>query len=76
MDQNAAFLDIPLELDAVLDRQLITVRRLLDLKSGSIVLTDKSAGEKAKLFIGGVLLGHGDVTVSASRLAFRISGFE
>jgi flagellar motor switch/type III secretory pathway protein FliN len=76
MDRLAGFSDVPLDFDAVLDRRLISVRRLLDLKPGSLVLTVKSAGEGAELFLGGVLLGRGDITVTGDALAVRITDFE
>ena len=55
---------------------MISVRRLLDLKPGNLVLTVKSAGEGVELLLGGVLLGRGDITVAGDTLAVRITEFE
>ena len=73
VDRLAAFSDVPLDLDAVLERRVISVRRLLEMNPGQLVLTVKSAGEEAELFLGGVLLGRGEITLAGDRLAVRIT---
>jgi flagellar motor switch/type III secretory pathway protein FliN len=73
MERLATFADVPFDLDAVLERRVISVRSLLEMRPGHLVLTVKSAGEEAELFLGDVLLGRGDITLAGDKLAVRIT---
>ena len=76
MEQFNAFLDVVLELEAVLGRRVIDVQSLLDLKPGSLLATRKPAGEDVDLVLGGVRIGFGEMTVAGDTLALCVTSLE
>lgn len=64
---------VPLTLRAELDRRLISVRDLLELRVDSILELERPAGENISLFAEDVLLGSGEVLVVDSSLAVRVA---
>lgn len=69
------FLDISLNVEAVLEGPRLRVGELLSLKVGSIVTTRFPAGESVEVVVGSSRIGAGELTVSGERLAVRMLGF-
>lgn len=70
-----AFLDIPVEVEAVLGGLSLSVGNLLSLSPGRIVTSNLPAGVDVDVAAGGAAIGRGELTVSRGRLAVRIVGF-
>lgn len=64
---------VPLTLSAELDQRKITVRGLLELHVGSILVLTRPAGENISLYAADVLLASGEVLVLDSSLAVRLA---
>lgn len=66
-------LDVPLKMSVQLGQTRMSVRQLLRLKKGKLVLLDRLSGEAVDVFIGDKMLAKGEITVESDRIAVRIS---
>jgi flagellar motor switch protein FliN len=71
----AHFADIPVELEVEMDRRILTMRELLELREGSLIGTTRSAGENIDIYIGGALVGFGEIVVIENMIGVRITDF-
>ena len=74
-EQIAPLGEIPVEVEAELDRRVLRTRDVLALEEGSIIGTGRSAGENIDIYIGGVLCGSGEIVVIENTLGVRITDF-
>lgn len=65
--------DVPLTLEARLECRSLSVGDLLELRPGSILRTDRAAGEQVDLHLGGHPLGPGELMVQEGKLAARLA---
>jgi len=65
--------DVPLALTVVLGNAALTVRQVLDLEEGSLIVLDKLAGEPADLLVNGCRMGQGEVLVINEVFGVRVS---
>jgi flagellar motor switch protein FliN len=75
MEEVAAFADVPLDVEAELARSVLTVRQILELEPGSLITLKRSAGENIDLYVGGALIGCGEIVAVEDSLAVRITDF-
>ena len=75
VSELSAFLDIPIEVEAVLSGVTLRVAELLALAPGRIVATALPAGVSVDVTAGEAVIGQGELTVSGGRLAVRVLGF-
>ena len=75
MEEIAAFADVPMDVEAELDRTVLTVRQILDLEPGSLIAFKRSAGENIDLYVGGTLIGCGEIVALEDSLGVRITDF-
>jgi flagellar motor switch protein FliN/FliY len=74
-NQLVHFADIPLEIGVEMDRRILTMRALLELREGSLIGTTRSAGENIDIYIGGALVGFGEIVVIENMIGVRITDF-
>jgi flagellar motor switch protein FliN len=67
--------DLSLDLEVELDREVMTIRSILELKRGSLIRLTRSAGENIDISVGGTLLGYGEIVVIEDRIGVRITDF-
>jgi flagellar motor switch protein FliN/FliY len=75
MEEIAGFADVPVDIEAELDRRILTVRQILELEPGSLIGMKRSAGENIDLYVGGTLIGCGEIVVVENSLGVRITDF-
>jgi flagellar motor switch/type III secretory pathway protein FliN len=75
-DQVAHLLDIPLEVEAVVEGCTLRVSELLDLAAGSLVLSGRASGENVDVFAGRALLGSGELARTNGRTVVRMVRFK
>lgn len=75
LDQLRPLSDIPLVVEARLPCGAMTVEQLLALKEGSLIRSDRAAGDNADFQVGGQLVGSVEMIVLGSALGFRITDF-
>jgi flagellar motor switch protein FliN len=74
-DRLAHFADVPVDIQVEMDRRILTMRELLELREGSLIGTTRSAGENIDIYIGGALVGFGEIVVIENMIGVRITDF-
>ncbi len=69
------FADVPVELEVELDRWVLSVREILELEAGSVIGMTRSAGENIDLYVGGTLVGYGEIVLIENNIGVRITDF-
>jgi flagellar motor switch/type III secretory pathway protein FliN len=69
------FMDIPLQIEALIDGPRMRVRDLLALKAGSVIETARPAGENVDVLAGHSLLGLGELSGAGGKVIVRILMF-
>lgn len=64
--------DIPVTLVAVMDRKSVTVKDLLGLRMGSVVVFDRTPAEPVDVLAGGKLFAKGELVEVDGKLGIRI----
>lgn len=66
-------LDVPLKMSVQLGQTKMSVRQLLRLKKGKLVLLNRLSGEAVDVFVGDKLMAKGEITVENEKIAVRVS---
>ena len=74
-EQIAPVADVPVDIEAELDRKTMTVRQLLELDKGSVVKMTRSAGENIDVLAGGARLAYGEIVIIEDTVGVRITDF-
>jgi flagellar motor switch/type III secretory pathway protein FliN len=72
----ARLMEIPIQIEALVEGPRMSIRDLLALKAGSIVETRLAAGENVEVLAGHSPLGLGELTSSGSRIGVRMLRFQ
>jgi flagellar motor switch protein FliN len=74
--ESMAFLaEVPMEVEAELDRKTMTMREVLALETGSVIKLNRSAGENIDIVVGGALVAFGEIVVFEEIMGVRITDF-
>ena len=73
VDNLGAFAQVPLEIEAILDRRTMTVEEILNLAEGSLIRLERSAGENIDICVGGKTTASGEVVVVEGRFCVRVT---
>lgn len=76
LEEIAAFVDVPVNVDVELDRRIMTLRELLQLSLNTVLKMHRSAGENLDIRIGGALIGCGEIVISETTTGVRITDFD
>ena len=66
-------LDVPMEVTVELGRCTKTIKQVLDLNVGSVVVLDKLAGELVEIMVNGIQVARGEVVVIDDSYGVRIT---
>lgn len=66
-------LDVPMRMSVQLGQTKMTIRQLLKLKKGKLVLLERLSGEAVDVFVNEKLLAKGEITVENEKINVRIS---
>ncbi len=58
-----------------LDRRILTLRDILELRKGTVIRMMRSAGENIDILIGGSLVGFGEIVIIEDAMGIRITDF-
>ena len=72
----AHYSDVPVDIEVELDRKIMSIGAILDLKVGSVIKMTRSAGENIDIFIGGTLVGFGEIVIIEESMGVRITDFD
>lgn len=67
--------DVPMQVEVLLDKRWSKMSEILALEEGSVIEMDRSAGENIDIYIGGRLIGFGEIVIIESILGVRITDF-
>lgn len=56
-----------------LDHKLVKFKEILELRTGSVIQLDRSAGENVDLLLNGYLIGNGEIVVIEDTMGLRIT---
>ena len=76
LNEISRFADVVVEVEVELDRRGLTVREWLELETGSVIVMTRSAGENLDLYVGGRLVGFGEIVLIEDNLGVRITDFK
>jgi flagellar motor switch/type III secretory pathway protein FliN len=68
----ARFMEVPLEIEALVEGRKLRVRDLLALKTGSVIETQLPAGDNVNVVAGQTPLGVGELTSSGGKVVVRL----
>lgn len=74
--QVGHLLDIPLEVEAVVEGYALRVSEVLELAVGSLVVTGRAAGENVDVLAGRTLLGSGELARANGHRVVRMVNFK
>ncbi len=74
-EKVTGFAEVPMKIEVQLDHRMFTVRDILDLRKGSVIKMTRSAGENLDIFVGGLLVGFGEIVVTETTTGVRITDF-
>jgi flagellar motor switch protein FliN/FliY len=74
-EQIAHLADVPVAIEAELDRRIMTIGEILRLDRGSVVKLTRSAGENIDIVVGGRLVAFGEIVVLEETMGVRITDF-
>lgn len=69
-------LDIPLDVEAVVEGRTLRVGELLELAVGSLVVSGRPAGESVDILVGRTLLGAGELARANGHRVVRMVNFK
>lgn len=72
----AKIADVPIEIEVELDRVEMKIGALLDLDIDSILEMPRSAGENLDIYVGGKLVGFGEIVIIENTMGLRITDFK
>jgi flagellar motor switch protein FliN/FliY len=75
LNEITRFADVPIEVEVELDRRVLSVREILELEEGSVIGMTRSAGENIDLYVGGKLMGYGEIVLVENNIGVRITDF-
>lgn len=73
LETYAPVMDVDLTIYAELDRRTVTFRELVSLDIDSLLPLSRPSGENIDIYVGGALLGNGEILVVEANLAVRIA---
>jgi len=74
-EEIAHYSDVPVEIEVELDRKIMSIGAILELKLGSVLKMTRSAGENIDILIGGTLVGFGEIVIIEDSMGVRITDF-
>lgn len=64
-----------MQIEVLLDKRWARLSEILTLEEGTVLAMDRSAGENIDIYIGGKLVGFGEIVIIESILGVRITDF-
>jgi flagellar motor switch protein FliN/FliY len=75
LEEIAHLADIHIDIQAELDRITMTIEEILQMEPGTVIQTNRSAGENIELVIGGSMIGSGEIVIIDETVGVRITDF-
>jgi flagellar motor switch protein FliN/FliY len=76
LEEISRFGDVPVDVEVELDRRVLTIKEILELEAGCVIGMTRSAGENIDLYVGGKLVGYGEIVLIENNIGVRITDFK
>ena len=73
LPELAMIADVPMRVEVELDRRVVKLLEVLELRPGTVLPLTKPAGEPLDIYVGGARLGIGEVVVFNENFGIRIT---
>ena len=73
LPEMAMMADVPMKIEVELDRRIVKLLEVLELRPGTVLPLSKPAGEPLDIYVGGARLGIGEVVVFNENFGIRIT---
>ena len=67
--------DMPIAIEVELARKIMTIREILELDIGGVVLMGRSAGENVDILADGRVVGFGEIVIIEEMMGIRVTDF-
>jgi flagellar motor switch protein FliN len=74
-EEIAHLADVLVDVEVELDRKVMSIGAILNLKQGSVLKMTRSAGENIDILVGGTLVGFGEIVIIEETMGVRITDF-
>ncbi len=74
-EEIAHLADVLVDVEVELDRKVMSIGSILNLKQGSVLKMTRSAGENIDILVGGTLVGFGEIVIIEETMGVRITDF-
>lgn len=75
LEEVARLADIPVPVEVELGRRELTMREILKLTEGSVIVVNRPAGENLAIIAGGALMASGEIVIIENTIGVRITKF-
>jgi flagellar motor switch protein FliN len=75
LDNIQSCIDVWIDVEAQLDRTVLTLRQIMDLERDSLIKLSRSVDENLDVLIGGAHIGQGEMVVAQETISIRIAEF-
>lgn len=75
LEEIAPIADVLIDVAVELDRKLMSIRDIVSLDVNSVIQMPRSAGENIDVYVGGALVGSGEIVIIETIMGFRITDF-
>ncbi len=75
LQEIAPIADVSVQVIAELDRRMMSIREILSLDAGSVIVMHRSAGENIDIYVETMLIGSGEIVMIENTMGFRITDF-
>lgn len=72
-EEISLYADLTVDIEVELDRRVLRMREILDLKPGVVLKMSRSAGDNIDIYFGGTLAAFGEIVVVEDTVAVRIT---
>jgi flagellar motor switch protein FliN/FliY len=74
-EEIAPIADVLIDVAVELDRKLMSIHEIVSLDVQSVIQMPRSAGENIDVYVGGALVGSGEIVIIETIMGFRITDF-
>lgn len=75
LDNIQSCIDVWIDVEAQLDRTVLTLRQIMDLDRDSLIKLSRSVDENLDVLVGGTHIGQGEMVVAQETISIRIAEF-
>ncbi|HVT93216.1 MAG TPA: FliM/FliN family flagellar motor switch protein [Bryobacteraceae bacterium] len=76
LEEIAFLADVPISIEVELDKKVMSLGEILQLREGGVIRMTRSAGENIDILIGGTLAAYGEIVIIEETVGVRLTDFK